>query len=87
MECLQILDRTRPPEIKRVLPKATIARSVALALRNVGECVLDHRPLPQCGPPDGGLDLLAESMLERLVLGDGHRAAMAELARRALRAQ
>src|SRR5215210_2532364 len=87
MECLQILDRTGPAEVKGVLAKADVTGGITLALGNMGEFVLDHRALPQGGPADGRLDLLTEAMLERLVFADGHGAAVAELGRRALRAQ
>src|SRR3954470_19072 len=87
MEGLQVLDRTRTAKVKSVLTNTDVARGVALSLRNMREFVLDHRALPQRGSAGAGLDLLTESMLERLVLGDGHRAAVPQFSRGALTSQ
>src|SRR5688500_3318573 len=87
MEGLQILDRARAAEIEGVLANAEVARGVALALRNVGEFVLDPRAFAQGRASSGRLDLLAESLLQRLVLRDGDGTPVAELGRRALRPQ
>ena len=87
MESLQILDRARTTEIESVLADADIACVIPLALRDVGELVFDHRALSQRGTSDGGLDLLTESMLQRLVLGDGHRATVPEFSGGALTSQ
>ena len=50
------------------------------------EFVLDHRALSQGRASRGRLDLLAESLLQRLVLRDGDGAPVAELGGGALRA-
>src|SRR6266853_5762396 len=87
MECLEILDRARPTEIKRVLADADIACVIPLALRDVGELVFDHRALSQGFAPSGGANLCAEPLLELFVFRDGDGAPVAELGGGALRAQ
>src|SRR6266850_486629 len=87
MKRFQVLDRARAAEIKGVLADADVARVVPLPLRDVREFVLDHRALSQRVAASGRLDLLAESLLQRLVLGDGDRAPMADLGGGALRPQ
>src|ERR687891_2866803 len=84
MQCLEILDRACTAEVESVFANADVARVVALTLRDVSELVFDHRALPQRGTSDGRLDLFAESMLQLLVLGDGHRAAVPEFSGGAL---
>src|ERR1700675_250860 len=87
MQGLEILDRACTTEVEGVFAGPDVARVVALALRDVSELVFDHRALPQRGTSDGGLDLLTESMLQRLVLGDGHRATVPEFSGGALTSQ
>src|SRR5436190_7542875 len=87
MECLQILDRARTTEIKRVLADADIACVIPLALRDMGELVFDHRALSQRVAPSGCVDLFAEPVLELFVFRDGDGAPIAELGGGALRAQ
>src|SRR5262249_11021076 len=79
MEGLQVLDRARATEVERVLADAHVARAVSLSLRDVREFVLDHRALAKRLAASGRLDLVAEAVLQRLVLCDRHGAAMAEL--------
>src|SRR5580765_7019050 len=85
MKCFQVLDRARAAEIKGVLADADVARVVPLPLRDVREFVLDHRALSQRLTASGRPDLLAEPLLQRLVLSDGDRAPMAERGGGALR--
>jgi hypothetical protein len=87
MECLQVLDRARPTEVEGVLADADVARVVALPLRDVGELVFDRRARSERVAPSACADLLAEPLLQRFVLRDGDRAAVAELGGGALRAQ
>jgi hypothetical protein len=51
---------------------------VALSLRNMCELVLDGRELPQGGASRRRLDLLAQAVLQRLVLGDRDGSAVAK---------
>ena len=45
MECLQVLDGARAPEVEGVLTDTEVTRVIPLALRDVREFVLDHRAL------------------------------------------
>ena len=87
MECLQILDRARAPEVEGVLAEADVARLIPLALRDVRELVLDRRALSQRVAPRGRSDLFAEPLLELFVLSDRDRPSMPDLRGGALRSQ
>src|SRR5438034_3896868 len=78
MQRLQILDGARTAEIEGVLANADVAGVVPLALRNMCELVFDHGALPQRRAARGRLDLFAEAVLQRLVLGDRDGAAVPE---------
>src|SRR5260370_35674511 len=86
MECLQVLNRARAPEVEGVLTDADIARGVALTLRDMCEFVFDDRALSQGVASRGGLNLLAQPCLKPLVLCNGDGASMAELGGGAMRA-
>src|SRR5450631_2241115 len=86
MECFQVLNRARAPEVEGVLPDADIARRVPLTLRDVGEFVFDDRALSQALTSSGGLQLLAQPGLQPLVCRNGDRASMAERGGGAVRA-
>ena len=87
MECLEVLDGARTPEVEGVLADPDVSRVVSLSLRDMCKLVLDRRALPQGRASHGGLDLLAESVLQRLVLRNGDGAAVPAFSRRALAAQ
>ena len=87
MECLQVLDGARSSEVEGVFSDTEVARVVPLALRDMGELVLDHRALTQRFASSGSLDLLAKPLLELFVLGDCNGPPVAELGGGALRAQ
>ena len=87
MECLQILDSARSTEVEGVLADTDVPRVVALALRNMREFVLNVRAPAQGGASRRGPDLLAQPLLQRLVLSDRDGAAVPEFSRRALTAQ
>jgi hypothetical protein len=72
MECLQVLNGTRAAEVEDVLAEADVSRMVPLPLRDMCELVLNHRALPQRRPSCGGLKLLAQTVLQRLIFSDGH---------------
>src|SRR6266496_1638163 len=78
MQRLQILDGARTAEVEGVLANADVARVVPLSLRNMCELVFDHGALPQHRASRGRLDLFAEAVLQRLVLGDRDGAAVPE---------
>src|SRR5512134_2545322 len=87
MERFQVLDRARAAEVEGVLADADVPRVVTLALRNMRECVLDARALPKGGTSRRRLDLLAQALLQRLVLGDRDGAAVAAFSGGALTTQ
>src|SRR4051794_8248172 len=86
MECFQVLNRARAPEVERVSADTEVAGGVALPLRNVGKFVFDHRALTQGRAPGAGLDLPAQPRLQPLVLRNPHGASLAEDRSCALRA-
>ena len=81
------MDRARATEVDGVLTEADVARVIALALRDVGELVFDRRALSERFAPSACADLLAEPLLKRFVLRDGHRSPVAEIGGGALRAR
>src|ERR687892_2390000 len=78
MQGLQILDRARTAEVEGVLANADVARVGALSLRNMRELMFNRRAFPQRRASRGRLDLFAQSVLQRLILGDGDGAAVPE---------
>src|SRR5215468_7977923 len=87
MNRLQVLERGGAPQVEQVGAHAEVAGASSLAAGDVGEAVLDADALPQTGSPLLGRDLLAQPLLEPLVLGDLHLPSVSERALGALRAQ
>src|SRR5882672_4167672 len=75
---LEVGNRTGSSPVEQVAAHATVARTPALASAGVGEGMLDGDPLAQFLTTGGRSHQFLETLLERLILGDGDGTPMPE---------